>query len=143
MIARIITNPYPVWDRIKTFMEDDNGGLRTYDLCVGVFDGEEMAGAFSIRMWTEQCYEIHGGVHPDFWGNGFEVCDTLGRALFSGTACLKIVAIIPEFNRLMRQCLLQCGLKEEGRIERAFLKRMKLHDLLVFGICKSDMPERK
>lgn len=119
-------------------MEDDNGGLLDTGQFIGVFDGEKMAGAFLIKPWNTHCYEIHGGVHPDYWGRGQEVCEVMGRALFAGTPCLKIVAIIPVFNRLMIRCVEKIGMKREGTIRKAFLKHMKLHDLCVYGITKQE-----
>lgn len=98
-----------------------------------------MAGAFLIRKLNEHCFDIHGGIHPDFFGRGVEICDLMGRALFSNTPCLKIIAVIPEFNKLMRRCVQLTGMKQEGIIKKSFLKWMRLHDQYLYGICKSDV----
>jgi RimJ/RimL family protein N-acetyltransferase len=143
MHAQFITNPWPVWIPIRDKLCDDNGELSTDGPMIGAFDGERLAGAFLIKRWTEFTYELHGGVHPDYWGKGVEIFDLIGRALFAGTPCLKILAIIPEFNLLTRRCVLKCGMKEEGRIRKAFVKHFRLHDLIVFGICKSEIPPKK
>ena len=136
--AQITDNPFPVWDAIKSRLVDDHGGLPLIGDFIAVYDGDEMAGAFQIKRWSEHCYEIHGGVHPDYWGRGPEVCELMGRALFAGTPCLKLVAIIPEFNRLMIRCVEKLGMKREGTIRKAFLKHLKLHDLCVYGITKQE-----
>ena len=133
-----IGSPLPVWNEIKSWMTDDAGGLETEGNFLGVFDGETMAGAFLIKPWSEFCYEIHGGVHPDYWGQGKQICLTLGWGLFQSTPCLKIVAIIPEFNRLMRKCVKAAGLKKEGVISKAYVKNMKAHDLYIYGISRGD-----
>jgi RimJ/RimL family protein N-acetyltransferase len=138
MIAQFTDNPYPVWDRIRSRLSDDYGNLATSGDFIAVYDEGRMAGAFLIKRWNEHCYEVHGGVHPDYWGRGPEVCELMGRALFAGTPCLKLVAIIPEFNRLMRRCVEKVGMKQEGIVTKSFLKWMKLHDQIVYGVTKGE-----
>jgi len=138
-----IKDPSPVWDAVKLYMVDDNNYLNYSGQFAGVFYNEKMAGAFKVRKLNEYCYEIHGGVHPDFWGNGPKICEALGRALFSQTPCLKIIAIIPEFNKLMRKCVQSIGMKQEGVIKKSYLKRMRLHDQYLYGISKSDEAARR
>jgi RimJ/RimL family protein N-acetyltransferase len=139
MIVNWITDPSPVWDKIEQFMMDDNNELEKHGQFIGVFENSKMAGAFLVKKLNEHCYEIHGGVHPDFWGQGPEICDILGKTLFSRTPCLKIIAIIPEYNQLMRKCVEKIGMKQEGIITRSFLKWMKLHDQYLYGICKNEV----
>jgi len=141
MEVRPISDPFPVWDRIKTRMQDQSGNLTTEGRFYGVFDDEKMAGAFLVKPWSTYCLELHGGVHPDYFGQGIEICRLMGLALFRGTPCLKIVCIVPEFNRLMIRCLEKNGMKREGRIKDSFLKWMKLHDMIIFGISKTEVPE--
>jgi RimJ/RimL family protein N-acetyltransferase len=138
MIVSRINNPWPVWDGIKSFMTDDYRELDEDGCFLGVFDGEKMAGAFLIRAWNSHCFEVHGGVAKDYWGSGPEVCYELGKYLFDFTPCLKIVAPIPEYNRLMARCLKMCGLREEGRITKAYRKWFRLHDIILFGIQKQE-----
>lgn len=147
MEVRPISKPYHLWNLIRGSLCDDSNELVSDSgggWFAGVFDGQTMAGAFLVKPWSSFCYEIHGGIHPDYFGNGPEICDLMGRSLFAGTPCLKIVAIIPAFNRLMAKCLEQIGLEKEGEIKKAFLKHMKLHDLHIYGINKSKVKlERK
>jgi len=139
VIAKWIEDPGPVWDEIRVYLVDENNELAEQGIFVGVFDEEKMAGAFLIQKQNEHCYQIHGGVHPDYWGRGPEICDVLGHALFDNTPCLKIIAIIPEFNRLMRKCVQAVGMVQEGIIKKSFLKHMKLHDQYIYGICKGEV----
>ena len=134
-----ITDPYPVWGEIRTYLVDDNNELAITGDFLGVFNNGDMAGAFLVKKLNEHCYDIHGGVHPDFWGQGAKICDALGRTIFANSPCLKIVAIIPEFNRLMRKCVTSIGMKQEGIITKSFLKWSRLHDQYVYGICKSEV----
>ena len=136
-----ITDPWPIWEYIKGYLQDQNENLTVSGTFMGVFDEERLAGAFLIKPWSEYCYEIHGGVHPDYFGRGRTIIETLGLATFKGTPCLKIIGIVPEFNRLMRNTLLKAGMKQEGVIKKSFLKYMKLHDLYIYGISKMEVPE--
>jgi RimJ/RimL family protein N-acetyltransferase len=139
MEAKWVKDPSEVWDRIKYSMTDDNSELVTEGLFIAVFDQDKMAGAFLVKPWSDVCFEIHGGVHPDYWGKGVQVCEVMGRALFTGTSCIKIVAAVPEYNRLMRSCLRRIGMRNEGIVTKAFLKNFRLHDLYLYGICKSQV----
>ena len=143
--AQFIDDPYPVWNAIRSRLADDTGNLVTVGDFLGVFENERMAGAFLIKRWNEHTYEIHGGVHPEYWGRGSQVVELAGRALFAGTPCLKIVAIIPAFNKLMRKCVTDLGMKQEGIVTKSFLKWMKMHDQFVYGITKGEsrcLPQR-
>ena len=128
----------PLWDEIRGKLTDDSDTLPTSGEFAGIYDGDRLAGAFVLRQWGEVCVEIHGGVHPDFWGKGVEVLLVLGRAIFADTQFLKIVVFIPEFNRLMIACMKKIGMKHEGVITGAFMKRMRLYDLHVYGISRSE-----
>lgn len=141
MIVKPIDDPWPVWRYIKADLQDQDESLDITGTFMGVFDEERMAGAFLIKPRSDYCLEIHGGVHPDYFGRGREICQTLGLALFKGTPCLKIVAFVPEFNRLMRNTLLKIGMKHEGTFTNSFLKGMKLHNEYIYGISKSEVPE--
>lgn len=137
-----IENPIEVWDEIRSRLLDQSGELNTNGPFIGVFDRDELVGAFLVRWWNEYCCEMHGGIKKEYFGNGPEICDLAGMAIFYSTPCLKIVAIIPEFNRLMRKCVQKIGMKQEGIITKSFLKWMRLHDQIIYGITKREMKER-
>jgi RimJ/RimL family protein N-acetyltransferase len=136
--ARWINDPSPIWDLIKIKLTDSDQNIATEGLFIGVFDQEKMAGAFLVRPWTEYCYDISGGVSPEYWGRGKEVCHAVGGLIFQQTPCLKIVAIIPEFNRLMIKCVKDCGMKEEGILTSSFMKHFKMYDQYIYGITKGE-----
>jgi len=143
MKANWIDNPFAVWDHIKAYLADDSGELETEGRFIGVFDDNILSGAFLVKPWNNYCFEMHGGVLPQYWGRGPEICDLAGRSLFHSTSCLKIVAIIPEFNRLMRKCVQRIGMRQEGVITQSFLKWYRLHDQYVYGITKGQMKCRQ
>ena len=138
MHATIIEDPTPVWSLIKNRLSDDSGEVTKDGPFIGVFENSLMVGAFSIRLWNDYCYEIHGGVRPDYFGSGAKICDVMGRTLFNNTPCLKIVAVIPEFNRLMRACVQKIGMKQEGVVKKSFMKWMRLHDQYIYGMTKGE-----
>lgn len=141
MILKPIDNPYLVWGATKKKEAPGIGETNTKGVFIGVYEDEKIAGAFLVKAWNEHCFEIHGGVHPDFWGRGVEVCEFMGWQLFLNTPCLKIVAVIPEFNRLMIRCVKKIGMEQEGILKKACLKDMKLHDLFVYGMTKTQYRE--
>jgi hypothetical protein len=132
-------SPYPAWSGIEDSMSDDSGFVVPGGLFLGVFSGDEMAACFTVIPWSEYCYQIHGGVSKDFWGRGVEICTSMGMFLFTTSPCVKIVAILPEYNRLMCRCLKKTGLSEEGRLKKSFVKNMKFHDQIIYGIHRSEV----
>ena len=140
MIVKWVNDPSPVWDKIKNYMTDDTNELVKKGMFLGVFDeNKRMAGAFLVKPWSTFCYETHGGVRPDYWGVGAEVCYQMGLFIFRTTPCIKIVSIIPAFNKLMRKCVQSIGMREEGVINKAFVRKMKAHDLHVYGITRGEV----
>ena len=138
-IVDIISNPMPVWDRIITRMSDDFSD--SYDPkgdYFGVFKGGKLVGAFILNAWNFICYEAHGGIDPDSYGEGLEICRAFGVSVFEDTPALKLVCIVPSYNRLMCKCLEKCGLNQEGTIKKSFLKWGRLHDQILYGVTKSE-----
>lgn len=150
LIAENIFDPLPVWNTIKSSLVDQDEELETQGQFIGVFDvvsceteltDDRMVGAFLVKPWSSYCVEIHGGIHRNSYGRGPEICKQLGLSIFKGTPILKIVCIVPEFNRLMIKCLKKIGMHKEGVIKDAFLKNMRLHDLNIYGINRMEVPE--
>lgn len=143
VIAFWIHDPSEVWDKIKSFLVDDGGEYIKDGQYIGVFDGGRMVGAFLIKPMTDYCYEVHGGVDPEYFGKGWLVCREMGLFIFNHTPCLKIVAIVPVFNRLMCRCLEKIGLKKEGVLTKSFMKRFKMHDQIIYGMTKQEARNTK
>ena len=138
MRVEIIFDPSPVWDHIKEALCDQGGELIDSGEFLGAFDGDTMAGAFFIRPLSTYCMDVHGGIHPDYYGKGREICREMIEHLFKTTLCLKIVVFIPAFNRLARNSAIKIGFKEEGILTRSFLKYMRLHDQHIYGLTKTE-----
>jgi len=131
--------PYPAWEGIESLMASDDEFTVPEGPFVSVFINGEMAGSFSVIPWSSVCLQIHGGINKRFWGKGVEICTALGMFLFTSSPIVKIVAIVPEFNRLMRRCLVKTGLTQEGIVAKSFMKNMKLHDQYVYGVYRGEV----
>lgn len=137
--SRFTESPYPAWEGIENAMTGDEPFEVPGGPFLSTFIDGEMAGSFLIVPWTDYCYQIHGGVNKKFWGKSVEICTDMGMFLFTVTPCIKIVCIVPEYNRLMRRCLMKTGLKEEGCITKSFIKRMRVHDQYIYGIYRGEV----
>jgi RimJ/RimL family protein N-acetyltransferase len=143
MVITWIQDPSEVWDKIKAILVDDNGEYEKNGKFVGVFDEDKMAGAFLVKPMNDYCYEVHGGISPEYFGQGYAICRSMGVYVFNHTSCLKIVAIVPVFNRLMIRCLGKIGLKKEGLLTKSFMKGFKMHDQVIMGITKQEARKTK
>jgi len=97
---------------------------------------EEMTAVGRIDQMTGATCMVHIAALPDenagpFMKEGIEW-------LFKNTPYLKIVGIIPEYNRAALALAKWCGFKEEGKLTKSFLKNWKLHDQVVLGLSKYD-----
>ena len=134
-----IKDPTPIWDGIEQYMTDDSNSIETNGQFIGVEHGGAIIGAFLVRPWSSFCWEMHGGVPKEFWGHGEEICREAGMFLFRMTPAVKILAIIPEFNRMMRRCVKALGMKKEGVVTKSFMRGMKLHDQHIYGITRGEV----
>jgi RimJ/RimL family protein N-acetyltransferase len=141
MYAKVINNA-DLFEEIKTYLSDDTGEIESRGEFVGVFDGDCSAGVYLVSPWNQFCYQIHGGVGKEYWGRGPEVCWYAGNFIFNTTPCIKIVAIIPEFNRLMCKCVAKLGMIKEGKVTKSYLKWSRLHDQIIYGITKTQFRQR-
>jgi len=81
------------------------------------------------------CYSVHIALLPELWGRGTEIGKEAVDWVFQNTACQKLVAMVPEYNRLAIRVARSFG-RHEGTIRDAFSKGWKLHDLIIFGLSK-------
>ena len=55
---------------------------------------------------------------------------------FRYTHYLKVMALIPVFNKNAMSLATRSGFEREGILKKSFLKNWKLHDQIIFGLCK-------
>lgn len=60
------------------------------------------------------------------------------RWLFENTECMKIVSHIPAFHAASLMFAKVCGMKEEGRLSKAYKKNGELHDLVILGATREE-----
>lgn len=119
-------------------MADDGGELIKEGQFIGAFSEGALAGAWLVKPWNNITYEIHGGVHPDYWGDSEPLYRAMGIHLFKFTPCLKLIAIIPSCNPLVRKMAIRLGMAHEGTVKDSFQKNWKLYDQFIYGITKGD-----
>ena len=103
---------------------------------------QEHTGVVRVDRMNGICCSVHIATLPELWGKAYEfTIEALGWG-FENTSFIKIIAIIPEFNRPAMCLCSRCGFQREGWIKKSFLKRWELHDQILFGLNKSDFMER-
>lgn len=99
---------------------------------------EEKTGMVRIDQMNGICCQVHAAMLPKAYGRGAEfVRDTI-RWGFQNTRYIKIVAIIPDYNRLIVKIVKKCGFTKEGVLRKSFLKNWKLHKQVIYGLTKNE-----
>jgi len=79
---------------------------------------------------------VHIATLPDMWGNAVNFVKECLAWGWQNTTYMKVIAIIPEFNKHTISLATRSGFEREGVLRKSFLKNWKLHDQVVFGLCK-------
>jgi len=83
------------------------------------------------------CCHVHIAVLPEMMGEAaitfFKQAITWG---FQNTQYMKIIGMIPEYNKLAINLAKRIGFEQEGIIKKSFLKNHKLHDQVLLGLTK-------
>jgi len=103
---------------------------------------QEYTGVVRVDQMNGICCFVHIATLPELWGKAYEFTIDVLKWGFVHTPFIKVIAIIPEFNRAAIGLCVRCGFEREGRIKKSFLKRWKMHDQVLFGLNKSDFIER-
>ncbi|MBC8438992.1 MAG: GNAT family N-acetyltransferase [Deltaproteobacteria bacterium] len=89
-------------------------------------------------MNSISCY-VHIATTPKMWGTGHAFVKEAIDWGFRNTKYLKVVALIPEYNDRTIKLVTDVGFKREGVCRKSFLKNWKLHDQIIFGLCKGEI----
>ena len=73
---------------------------------------------------------------PSLWGRADEFVNSVLSWGFSNTIFTKVVAMVPDYNRLTMKLCSKCGFLVEGVIRESFLKDWEYHDMTIFGLTK-------
>jgi RimJ/RimL family protein N-acetyltransferase len=142
LVKSIVTHPaiYPhVSDDFAAKPEDwkatDDEGL-WYVLAM---DGDELLGMFLFIPQNEICWDVHTCLLPKSYGSQAEAAGRgMIRWVWENTRCLRIVTLVPEYNRLALSFAKRCGLVCYGVNPKSYMKRGTLHDSILLGISKPD-----
>ena len=104
---------------------------------------EDETGVVRIDPLNGICCVVHIAAHPNLWGNAGEFVESVLEWGIVNTGYSKVVAMVPEYNKLTIRLCLKCGFEQEGRIKRSILKNWKFYDQLLFGLTKMDFFERR
>lgn len=82
---------------------------------------------------------VHVAALPEMWGimDGF-VRESIIWG-FKNTRYMKAVAMIPAYNRCALGIAKRAGFVNEGVLRKSFLRKWKLHDQIILGLCKEDV----
>jgi len=84
------------------------------------------------------CCQAHIALTPKLWGSGCEfVRDVIAWGV-KNTLYMKVIVMIPAFNKLTIRLVEKIGFSREGVIKKSFLKNWKLYDQELWGLTKTD-----
>jgi len=87
------------------------------------------------------CCTVHFALLPEAWGKGLEIVKEAITWGFSKTHYMKIVAIIPDYNRPTIKIVKECGFTKEGILKKSFLKNWKMRNQVIYGLTKNEFYE--
>ena len=102
---------------------------------------EEKTGVIKVEVVNGITCQVHITVLPELWGKAKDFIIEATRWFFDNTKYLKIITLIPTYNRLAIRLAEKCGMKKEGCIKKSFLKNWKIYDQLVYGFTKIEFKE--
>jgi len=137
-VAKILNHP-----KVYNMVSDDSVPF-PYDPPPGFWvTNKEETGVVRIDPLNGICCVVHIAAVPELWGNSMAFVSAALEWGLLNTGYNKVIAMIPEYNKLTIKLCLKCGFEQEGRIKKSFLKNWKFHDQLLFGLSKTDFLKRR
>jgi len=99
---------------------------------------ESRVGVVRIDPMNGICCICHIATLPELWGGAKGFGMEFIEWLFNNTVYIKVVGIIPAYNRLVIKLCRDCGFSQEGVIRKSFMKKWKIYDQMIFGLSKSE-----
>jgi RimJ/RimL family protein N-acetyltransferase len=136
-VARIFNHP-----KVCDWITDDGSPVPVVpDPSYLYIVNEERTGLAAISPLTSSTGIIHFAALPELWGKTLDVAREAIAWVFNHTQYVKIIGFTPECNRMALVFGKRCGFKEEGIIEKSFMKNWTLYDMIVVGLSKYDFKE--
>jgi len=137
-VAKILNHP-----KVYNMVADDSVPF-PYEPPPGLWvTNKEETGVVRIDPMNGICCIVHIATLPELWGKAEAFVMEVIDWGINNTAYSKVVALIPEYNKLTLRLCLKCGFEQEGRIKKSFLKNWKFYDQVLFGLTKTDFIERR
>jgi len=142
LIKQIVTHP-----RIYPFVADDFSAkpeewqATQSDSIWYVLAKEcaEVLGVFIFIPQYQTCWDVHTCLLPLSYGaKAKEAGKGIIEWIWANTPCLRIVTVVPEYNRLALKFAKESGLVCYGINPRSYMKNGKLCDLIELGISKPE-----
>lgn len=94
--------------------------------------------------WRHRRADLGIALHPDHWGRGYgtEALATVVQVGFEGLNLRRIDGGCFPWNTASERLMLRCGLQPEGRRREYVLQFGVWEDEALFGILRSEWPER-
>lgn len=84
-------------------------------------------------------YDCHIALLPEACGIAVDICKGAIQWIFRNTKCLRLIASVPEYNKLAIRLARESGMEFMGINKKSFLKEGRLFDQQLFGISKEDL----
>lgn len=94
-------------------------------------------GVLRIDPLNEITCMVHIAALPELWGRVEGFCKAAIHWGLEHTAYTKVIAVIPEYNRLAVRLCLRCGFTQEGLIKKSVLKGWSYYDQVLLGLTKT------
>jgi RimJ/RimL family protein N-acetyltransferase len=139
--THILTDP-SVFDMIC-----DDGGMVDKNEFVKSYLEHDKVFCLHPNQWTvfifvprnTVMYEAHTAILPDGRGkNGVRAGKAALSWMFTETTCLKVISLVPTFNRMAGIFARWCGLTKEGFLKKSFLKNERLFGQTIYGITRKE-----
>jgi len=94
-------------------------------------------GLFALIPDNKICWKAHPCLLPETRGKmSREITKQFVQWLWQNTPCRRLIAEIPEFNRVVIKYAVDCGMTQFGVNEKSLLKGGILHDQVMLGISR-------
>lgn len=105
-------------------------------VALGAYAGGNLVAIFVIRGHSRILWEVHTCILPEYRG---ATADAAAKALIAYVfehGCLKLITLVPSFNRAAMLFALHAGLRMEGTLKASFQKGGRLYDQALLSVNK-------
>lgn len=100
-------------------------------------ENDEVYGLFALIPDNTICWKAHPCLLPKAFGEkSRQITGEFIQWLWQNTPCVRLIAEVPEFNRIVQKYARDCGMVEFGVNRASVMKGGELHDQILFGISK-------